>query len=236
VEAKLDGTLPASPALALEHVTKRFHTRNGVVVALADCCLEARAGEALALVGPNGAGKSTALRVAAGLVRADAGAVRRAATAGAMLDGAAALYPRLTVRENAEYFGVLNGLAPREARVRAGAALERFGVASRAGELFQKLSRGLRQRVAIACHVVHGPGVLLLDEPTLGIDREFHAAVVELLREVLDAGTALVLATHDRQLVRALATRVALLRHGAVEGWLDPSRLPAFSDREAALA
>lgn len=217
---------PAS--LRLEGVTKHFDTPRGPRLALSGCTLSVHAGEIVALVGPNGAGKSTALRVVAGVVRPESGSVHlgarrdpdrryRAARVGGLLDGAAALYPRLTVRENVEYSAVLKGLSSRQASVRAGRLLAQFGLAHRSDDLFQKLSRGTRQRVAIACHLVHEPAVLVLDEPTLGVDAQGRADIVELLGQLRHGGTAVLLATHDGELVAATGARVALMREGTIE-------------------
>jgi ABC-type multidrug transport system ATPase subunit len=219
---------PAS--LRLEGVTKRFDTPHGPRLALSACTISVHAREIVALVGPNGAGKSTALRVVAGVVRPERGSVHltgrcdpdrayRAARLGGLLDGAATLYPRLTVRENVEYCAVLKGLSSREASVRASCLLARFGLAHRSDDLFQKLSRGMRQRVAIACHVVHGPAVLVLDEPTLGVDSQGRAEIADLLGELRRGGTAVLLASHDAELVGATASRVAFMRDGAIASW-----------------
>jgi ABC-2 type transport system ATP-binding protein len=219
VEAGVQHGGEVRDALVIERVTKRFPAPQGAVTALDGFRLRMAAGDVVALVGPNGAGKSTALRVAAGVVRPDAGSVSIAGRLGAMLDGAAALYPRLTVRENVEYFAALNGVPHRQARDRATHALRRFGLEGLAGTLFQKLSRGLRQRVALICRVIHEPAVLVLDEPTTGVDADCRAGIVDLVAALRRDGAAILLATHDPELVDALASRVGVMRAGGIASW-----------------
>lgn len=178
-------------------------------------------GDCLALFGPNGAGKTTALRLLAGLLSPTAG---RASIEGIVLPKPEArarvglishrgmLYEALTARENVRFSAQLHGLAdPDEATQRA---LERLRVADRADVAVRALSRGLQQRVAIARAIVHGPDVLLADEPYTGLDEQGGAALTALLRERRDAGAALIVVTHHLHEGLALATHAAIMRAG----------------------
>lgn len=180
------------------------------------------AGECLALFGPNGAGKTTLLRMLGGLLRPSAGVVR---AAGAELGRDAAargyvgvlshhsmLYAALTARENVEFSARLYGLT--DTRAAAERALERMQVLERADTPVRALSRGLQQRVSVARATVHGPRLLLLDEPYSGLDDAGAAALTGLLVALKAAGTALVLVTHNLPEGMALATRVAVMRGG----------------------
>jgi heme exporter protein A len=207
------------PLLAARGLRRSF----GRVRVLHDVSLSLAAGEVLAVAGPNGAGKSTLLRVLAGLMRPTAGEVRvlgRPLTADAaearraigLLSHHSLLYDDLTLLENLTFAARLYGLADPAAAARDG--LEAAGLASRAGDSPGKLSRGLLQRAAIARALLHGPRVLLLDEPFTALD----AASAERLRTALaarrDEGLGLVIVTHHLGEVWELATRVAVLVEG----------------------
>jgi heme exporter protein A len=207
------------PLLAARGLRRSF----GRVRVLHDISLSLAAGEVLAVAGPNGAGKSTLLRVLAGLMRPTAGEVRvlgRPLTTGAaearraigLLSHHSLLYDDLTLLENLTFAARLYGLPHPGGAARD--ALEAAGLGSRAGESPSKLSRGLLQRAAIARALLHGPRVLLLDEPFTALD----AASAERLRVALaarrDEGLGLVIVTHHLGELWELATRVAVLVEG----------------------
>jgi heme exporter protein A len=204
-----------------------------------DLTLDCR--EALAVVGPNGAGKSTLLRLLSGLmrpttgevrimgrpVREDSGAARR--TVG-LLSHQTMLYDDLTLIENLTFAARLYSLPhPRDAAL---AALEQAGLAARADELPRRLSRGLLQRAAIARALLHGPRLLLLDEPFTSLDAASADRLRGELRTALAAGLGLVLVTHHLAEVWDVATRVAVLVDGR---WVweerEPADLDAFVER-----
>lgn len=179
------------------------------------------AGEALALFGPNGAGKTTLLRLLAGLLKPGAG---RATIAGAALPSDVArarvglishrtmLYDALTARENVHFAARLHGIADETAATQR--ALEALRVADRADVPVRALSRGLQQRVAIARAIVHGPDVILADEPYTGLDEQGSAALTALLKERRAAGAALVVVTHHLHEGLAVASHAAVMRAG----------------------
>lgn len=184
-------------------------------------------GEVLAFLGPNGAGKTTTIKMIAGLVYPNAGWVRIAGKdphrqpdalrgVGAVLEGNRNLYWRLTPLENLEYFGVLRKLSRRVARQRGLELLERFELLDKQKEPVRKLSRGMQQKVAIAVALIHEPKLLLLDEPTLGLDVESGETVKTLIRQVADSGCAILLTTHQLNVAEALADRVAVIRQGKI--------------------
>jgi len=184
--------------------------------------LELRPGETFALVGPNGAGKTTTLRMLAGLIAPNQGRVElngrelTPESAGwarrqvGILTEAPGLWDRLTVRQNLTVYARLYGLPAPAAAVDA--ALTRFGVLDRAREPAAQLSKGLRQRVALARTLLHDPAVVLLDEPTSGLDPESARSVRELVRGLETEGRAVLICTHNLDEVERLATRVAVLR------------------------
>jgi ABC-2 type transport system ATP-binding protein len=180
-------------------------------------------GEVFGFLGPNGAGKTTTLRMLAGLFAPDAGTARVAGCeispghAGGpelrarvgLLTESPGFYDRLTARENLVYFAELQR-AP-EARRRCDALLERFGLSEHADRPFAELSRGMKQKLAIARALAYGPEVILLDEPTVGLDpeatREVRSVVADLAREEV----AVVLCTHHLEEVERLCSRAAFI-------------------------
>ncbi|MFE1601359.1 ABC transporter ATP-binding protein [Methylobacterium sp. ID0610] len=195
--------------------------------------LAVRPGEILALLGPNGAGKTSLMRLLAGRLSPGRGAVRvlggDPAADPAVRRGIGwvpqeiALYPRLTVRENLDVFARLAGLK-RAARAPAVArALERTGLGAVEGKLVGLLSGGYQRRTNIAAALLAEPRVILLDEPTQGIDRAARTAIHAVLGRLRGAGAAILLATHDFAEAERLADRVAFLRDGRIrlDGRLD---------------
>jgi len=170
---------------------------------------EVGTGEIFALLGPNGAGKTTTLRMLAGLIAPSNGTVQRDGRVG-FLTEAPGLWDRLTVRRNLLVHAKLQGVSDPDATVRD--ALARFGLTSRADMLGAQLSKGLKQRVALARTLLHQPSVVLLDEPTSGLDPESARDVRELIRELRTGGRAILVSTHNLDEVDRLADRVAVLR------------------------
>ncbi len=213
-------------ALEVVDLSKVFHTRTGAIPAVQGVSFRVAPGEVLAFLGPNGAGKTTTIKMTAGLVLPDAGDVRvggvslwarhDAVTAqlGAVLEGSRNLYWRLTVRENLEYWGTMRRLSIRAARQRADELLERVGLADRARNTVQTLSRGMQQKVALCQALMHRPHVLLLDEPTLGLDFESGEGIKRVVRQLAQEGTAVLLTTHQLDVAQELSDRVAMIRSG----------------------
>jgi len=208
----------ATPALIAHRLTRRFGDR----VAVDGASFELTPGEIFALLGPNGAGKTTTLRMLAGLIAPTSGSVQ---VDGAAMTPAAAprlrqrigflteapgLWDNLTVRENLDVYAHLYGLADPTRAVDD--VLELFAIADRASERPARLSKGLKQRVALARALVHRPAIVLLDEPTAGLDPESAHRVRELIVGMRDEGRAILLCTHNLDEVERVANRVAVLR------------------------
>jgi len=204
-------------------IEARALTRSfGDRVAVEDVTFEVGRGEIFGLLGPNGAGKTTTLRMLAGLIAPSSG---EASVAGVpltrqtidrvrqhvgFLTEAPGLWDRLTVRLNLLTYARLHLLPDPEAVVDR--ALERFGLSDRGDSLAAELSKGLKQRVAIARTLLHDPPVVLLDEPTSGLDPQSARLVRDLIRDLRTRGHAVILSTHNLDEAQRVADRVGVLR------------------------
>jgi ABC-2 type transport system ATP-binding protein len=207
--------------LRVEDARKSF----GATPALAGVSLELAEGELLGLLGPNGAGKTTLVRALAGRVRLDGGSIElfgRRLAATERRDGLGvvpqeiALYPLLTASENLEAFGSFNGLRGAALRDRVAWALEWTGLSERAREPIRRFSGGMRRRLNIACGVLHEPRVILLDEPTVGVDPQSRERIYEMLDRLRANGVSLLLTTHQLDEAEARCERIVIVDHGRV--------------------
>ncbi|MCC6604583.1 MAG: ABC transporter ATP-binding protein [Anaerolineae bacterium] len=195
--------------------------------AVSDLNLALHPGEIVALLGPNGAGKTTAVKMIAGLVLPTTGRVRvmghdivQARTVGvrhigAVLEGARNLYWRLSAEENLRYFGTLRLTPRRELSRRINELLILFDLEAQRHQEVRHFSRGMQQKLAIAAALLHDPDILLLDEPTLGLDvkaaRQLEETIAQLARE---QGKAILLTTHMMDVAEKLAQRITVIYRG----------------------
>ncbi len=234
---------PPAPAVRLRDVTHRFRApRRGAaaVVALDQVTLDVPSGVVLGVVGPNGAGKTTLLRIVGTLLVPTAGevcvlgvdAVRRPDAVrgqlGVVLGGERSVYWRLTGRENLLYAAALHDLPPPEARERADALLALMGLTARADDLVGSYSTGMRQRLAIARALIHDPALLLLDEPTAGLDLQAATDLRRLLAGLRAARhRTVIVATHHVEDAGRLCDVVVVLDRGRVLACAPPAALVA---------
>jgi ABC-2 type transport system ATP-binding protein len=222
------------PTVALEIVGlhKRFDRPavNGFDVAV-------RAGEFYALLGPNGAGKTTILRMVAGLLRPDAGAIRIFGV-DALADPVAAkqvvawvsdepmIYDKLTPFEYLEFVAGLWGVDAATAQTRARDLVDWLGLADHAHERCEGFSKGMRQKVALAGALVHDPKLIVLDEPLTGLDAGSARQVKEVLRDRVRAGGAVVMTTHILEVAERMADRIGVIAAGRLiaQGTLEQLR------------
>ncbi len=218
-EAKASLRAPdGQSAIVAEAVTKVF----GSVRALDGVSFSVESGETFGLIGPNGSGKTTLIRLLLGLGRPSGGSVRvlgalmpdrRVARDIGYMTQSSALYSELSVRENLAFFGALYGLRGRDLRRRSDEALALVDLANRANAPVSTLSGGMRQRVSLACALIHQPRLLFLDEPTVGIDPELRHAFWEYFGQLNARGVAIVVSTHHLD-EAARCHRLAMLRFG----------------------
>ncbi|MEV0680195.1 ABC transporter ATP-binding protein [Actinosynnema sp. NPDC050436] len=226
-----------------------YRNRNsaGQVVALDDFTLNITEGEVHGLLGPNGAGKTTLVKILATAVlptsgnarvcghdvMAEPGAVR--ALVGIVFGGERGLYTRLSARENLYFWGAVARLSRGAARRRTTELLGRLGLADRADDPVERYSRGMKQRLHLARGLIGDPPVLVLDEPTVGMDpvatRDFRALVADLR----GAGKTILLTTHDMAEAEQLCDRVSLIDKGTLRFTEDPRRIGVFLDRHDAV-
>jgi len=199
----------------------------GARKAVTDVSFSAEPGRTLGLLGPNGAGKSTLVNIVAGVLRPDSGEAR---IRGKLIDSDTsaakglvgyvpqdlALYEELTATDNLHLFGSLYGLAAGEIRERAGRALGIVGLQDRARDRVESFSGGMKRRLNIAAALLHEPCVLLLDEPTVGVDPQSRNAIFDSLGELKAQGLALVYTTHYMEEAERLCDRIVIIDNGRV--------------------
>jgi ABC-2 type transport system ATP-binding protein len=207
--------------IKLDHVTKRY----GAKTAVEDLSLDVPAGELFAFLGPNGAGKTTTIKLMCGLLFPTAG---RVAIGGYDLrrDGDEArkllsyvpdqpfLYEKLTGRELLQFIADMYGLPPVHARQRIVEVIELFSLHDFVDDLTERYSHGMRQRTVFAAALVHEPQILIVDEPTVGLDPRSVRQLKDLLRRQADQGTTVFLSSHSLDVVQELADRIAIIDHG----------------------
>jgi ABC-2 type transport system ATP-binding protein len=198
----------AAAVIEARGLVKRYGERE----ALRNVSFEAHRGELLAVIGPNGAGKTTLLSILAGISRPDGGEVSRAPDEIGWIPQQAALYRRLTVAENLRLFAHLEQLGDPEAAVTE--MLGQTGLADRRDDQVSKLSGGNQQRINIAIGLLARPAVLLLDEPSAGLDPRQRERLWEFVLELAGAGTTVIFSTHNIQEAERYGQRLLVLADG----------------------
>jgi ABC-2 type transport system ATP-binding protein len=208
------------------HVEK-LRCAYGSVVAVDDLSFTARPGEIFGLLGPNGAGKTTCISCICGLLKPTAGRVfvmghdtsedgRRARQELGVVPQEIALYDDLSAAENLAYWGGAYRMHGRALRDRVHEVLEWTGLADRAREPVGRFSGGMKRRLNFACGIVHRPKVLLLDEPTVGVDPQSRVRLLELTRELARGGATVLYTTHYMEEAESLCDRVVIIDHGRI--------------------
>ncbi|WP_047984656.1 ABC transporter ATP-binding protein [Ornithinibacillus californiensis] len=219
------------PIITVENLCKTYKKRKSseVIHAVNDVSFAVHEGEILGLLGPNGAGKSTTIKMICGLIKPDSGAITingidnqekrlKALThISAVLEGNRNLYWRLTVRENLEYFAGNRGKSRKEVAPKIEDLLEKFSLKSKENELVNRLSRGMQQKLAIAVAMLADTEVILLDEPTLGIDVETGYEIRNLLKEIAaEYKRTIIISSHDMDVIQDICERTVIINNGTV--------------------
>ena len=216
----MDEHSSAEHILRVDRIEKQF----GKVRAVDRLSFDVRRGEIFAFLGPNGAGKSTTVRMLVGILKPDAGRIRFALGGGetsrpdpchiGYLPEDRGLYPDVPLIRTLAYMGVIRGMERRAAAAAAMKWLERLGLEDRANDKLSALSKGNQQKVQFVAAVLHQPQLAILDEPFSGLDPLNQDLFLDILRELREQGTTVLLSAHQMQLVERLADRVLLMSRG----------------------
>ncbi len=228
-DQRYDGAAGGRPAIELSGLTKRYRRGKDWLTAVDDVTLSVPAGQVIGLLGPNGAGKTTTIKMTCGLILPAEGTIRingydvgrqrshAVRQIGAVLEGSRNVYWPLTAWQNLMYFGRLKGLRGHEIKPRAQRLLADLGLWERRNETVGSYSRGMQQKVAIAAALITDPPVILLDEPTIGLDVEAARTVKDWITHLAaDEGKTIVLTTHQLGIAQELAGRIAVISDGTV--------------------
>lgn len=209
------------PILEAIEISKSYGSR----IALGKVSLAVRPGEIVGLLGPNGAGKTTTLSILSTQMRPDSGRIliggkpptsdpRRLGRLLGLVPQSLALYPTLSGAQNVVHFARMQGLSRDEAKRACARVLEEVGLTARAGDAMYSYSAGMKRRLNLACGIVHRPGILLLDEPTVGVDPQSREQILTLVRRLADASSAVIYSTHYIEEAERLCDRVLLIDRG----------------------
>ena len=219
------------PIIEARNLMKSYKKRKSkeYIQAVNDISFTVNKGEIVGLLGPNGAGKTTTIKMICGLLIPDAGTItingmdNREKRLGALrhisavLEGNRNLYWRLTVRENLEYFAGNRGASRKDVAQQIEVLLTSFHLKEKENELVNRLSRGMQQKLAIAVAMLADSDVILLDEPTLGLDVETGYEVRELLRTIVDEyNRTIIISSHDMNVIQELCDRTVIINDGKV--------------------
>jgi len=199
----------------------------GDIQALGGVDFTVNEGEIFGFLGPNGAGKTTTISIIAGLLNADSGTVRIAGLdirkEGRRVRGMLgvvpqdiALYEELTGRENLHFWGSLYGLSGKNLRAEAERVLELVGLTDRADDAVREYSGGMKRRLNLSAGLIHNPKVILLDEPTLGIDPQARLNILDIIRGGVSGGMTVIYTTHYLEEAEKLCDRIAIIDHGRI--------------------
>jgi ABC-2 type transport system ATP-binding protein len=226
--------------LKVQGISKSF----GTIRAVDTVGFEVREGEIYGLLGPNGAGKTTTISMISGLLKPDAGEVfvggaqfwadpQRAKRMMGVVPQDLALYEELTGRENLDFWGRLAGLTAADAKARTAELLGALSLADRANDAVKTYSGGMKRRINLGCALLHRPRLLLLDEPTVGIDPQARANILEFIGGLRASGTGILYTTHYLEEAESLCQRIGIIDHGRLlaEGTLNQLRERLGGDR-----
>jgi len=209
--------------LKVEGLSKTF----GTIRAVDSVSFQVQPGEIYGLLGPNGAGKTTSISMISGLLKPEAGEVsiagasfwsdpQKAKRIMGVVPQELALYEELSGRENLEFWGRMAGLSSRDAKARTVELLEALTLTDRAKDPVKNYSGGMKRRINLGCALLHRPKLLLLDEPTVGIDPQARLNILEFIRNLCATGTAILYTTHYLEEAESLCQRIGIIDHGRI--------------------
>jgi len=213
------------PAIKITSLRKRYKGNDSDTLKGVDLLI--RQGEFYGVLGPNSAGKTTLISAMCGLLKFNAGQIeidgQEIYSPGndvkkkmGLIPQEIALYPKLSVRENISYFGQMHGLFGDDLKHNIHALLERLQLTKQADKLISQCSGGIKRRTNIAAGMIHQPQILILDEPTVGVDAQSRNLIFEYLKQLNDLGTTILYTTHYLDEAEALCTRVSIIDDGKI--------------------
>jgi ABC-2 type transport system ATP-binding protein len=224
-------------AIQADHLIKRF----GSVTAVNDVSLAVREGEIFGFLGPNGAGKTTTMRLLTGVLTPDSGAVHingidihrhplDAKMQMGVIPESSTVYGDLSAEQNLQLSGQMYGMSRALREERIAELLSRMGLSEKRRLPVRTFSKGMKQRVSIACAIIHRPHVLLLDEPTSGLDVQSRRLVIETIRDMNEHGSTIFLTTHNIEEANTLCQTVCIINKGKIVAQDSPERLKKMFD------
>ena len=226
------------PALEVRSLSKHF----GDVKAVKDISFSVNQGEFFGLLGPNGAGKTTTIRMIIGVLKPDAGSIQiegvdlsknyfEAKSRIGAIPEVGNIYPDLSARENIDLVGRFYGLPKTVRQERAEKLLADLGLKERGDDFARKFSKGMRQRISIACALVNEPPILILDEPTEGLDVMSRRLIIDKVKEMNQKGSTVILTTHNIEEANKLCQRVCIINKGEIVAIDSPERLRRTAEK-----
>ncbi len=230
------------PLIEIQHLVKRY----GNKAAVDDVSLQVHRGEIFGFLGPNGAGKTTTIKILVGLLQPTSGTVKvaghdvltqplAAKAACGYVPDEPNLYAKLTGRELLHFVGDLYGLERPQAERRSEELLRLFELAAAADDTFDSYSHGMRQKTALAAALVHDPQVLVLDEPTVGLDPRSARLIKDILRQLAERGAAVFLSTHILEIAEHMCDRIGIINQGRLIAVGTMDELRAHSQGQSTL-
>lgn len=213
--------------LNVENVSKNFTVSGKNLEVINSLSFDIEKGESVAVLGDNGAGKTTLLRMICGLISQDSGSIKLfgkeplnnpllLADVGVSLEGNRSLYWRLNPIENIEYFGILKGIKPKDAKKKGEMLLDQFGLLDKKYCQIKTLSKGMQQKISLIIAFLGEPKLMILDEPSVGLDIDSIVVLKELIATRMNDGASLVLTTHQLDVAESIVDNIALLRRGSI--------------------
>ncbi|WP_392436952.1 ABC transporter ATP-binding protein [Cruoricaptor ignavus] len=225
--------------IQIQNLSKKY--KNAADFSIRDISLEIQEGEIFGLLGPNGAGKTTLISILCGLIQPTSGRyeiagfspdrnLREIQKIIGIIPQEYALYPSLTATENLMFFGSLFGLKHDDLKQRIKSGLERVGLSQFADRKIAHFSGGMKRRCNILAGLLHQPKILFLDEPTVGVDVQSRALIIDFLKDINQAGTTIIYTSHHLLEAQNLCTEIAIIDHGKIFAQAEPQNLIASTE------